>query len=110
MNFYSTKSQIGRVMFLLLLFILGWGTLSFAQGIRFQEKSIDELVAEAKSQDKLVFVEIFLTGCSHCEALAPVLDEKKVGDFYNATFVSAKYEANSPLSKALQETKKDRIF
>lgn len=106
MNSYATNAPIGRVTFLLLLFILGWGTLSFAQGIQFQEKSIDELVAEATRQDKLVFVEIFLTGCSHCEALAPVLDEKKVGDFYNATFVSAKYEANSPLSKALQETKK----
>ncbi len=106
MNFSYIKSQISRVTFLLLLFISGWGTLSFAQGIHFQEKSIDELVGQAKSQKKLVFVEIFLKGCSHCEALAPVLDEKKVGDFYNSTFVSAKYEANSPLSKELQEKKK----
>jgi thiol-disulfide isomerase/thioredoxin len=106
MNSYATKAPIGRVTFLILLFILEWGTRSIAQSIQFREEGIDQLVAEAKRQDKLVFVEIFLNGCSHCEALAPVLDEKKVGDFYNATFVSAKYEANSPLSKALQETKK----
>lgn len=106
MSFTYYKSQIGRVMFLLLLFISGWGTLSQAQGIHFQEKGIDELVADATQQNKLVFVEIYLKGCSHCEALAPVLDEKKVVDFYDSTFVSAKYEANAPLSKALQEKKK----
>ena len=106
MSFTNYKSQIGRVTFLLLLFISGWGTLTQAQGIHFQEKGIDELVAEANRQQKLVFVEIFLKGCSHCEALAPVLDEKKVGDFYDSTFVSAKYEANSPLSVTLQKTKK----
>lgn len=106
MNFTYTQSRIGRVTFLLLLLISTRGTLTQAQGIHFQEKGIDELVAEANRQHKLAFVEIFLKGCSHCEALAPVLDEKKVGDFYDSTFVSAKYEANSPLSVTLQKNKK----
>ncbi|MPR35437.1 hypothetical protein GBK04_19290 [Cytophagaceae bacterium SJW1-29] len=95
-----------RTLGLLLIFIATLSTSSHAQGIHFQEKGIDELIAEAKRQNKLAFVEIYLKGCPHCEALAPVLDEKKVGDFYDSTFVSAKYEANSPLSKALQEKKK----
>ncbi len=95
-----------RLLFLLLLSILGGNIVSLAQGIQFQEKDIDQLVAEAKRQNKLVFVEINLKGCPHCEALSPVLDEKKVGDFFNPKFVSAKYEANSPLSKTLQEKKK----
>ena len=106
MNFIYSKSLIRRVTFLLLLFISGWGTLSQAQGIHFQDKSIDELVAEANHRNKLVFVEIYLKGCSHCEALAPVLEEKKVADFYDSTFVSARYEANATLSKDLQEKKK----
>lgn len=106
MNFSCTKSKIGQISFLLLLFILKINSATFAQGIHFQEKSINELVAEAKSQRKLVFVEIFLQGCSHCEALVPVLGEKKVGDFYDSTFVSAKYEANSLLSLDLQKNKK----
>ena len=93
-----------RLITLLTLAILGQNIQ--AQGIQFQEKDIDQLVAEAKQQNKLVFVEINLKGCPHCEALAPVLEEKKVGDFFNPKFVSAKYEANSPLSKALQEKKK----
>ncbi len=51
-------------------------------------------------------MEIYLKGCSHCEAIAPVLEEKQVGAFYNPKFVSARYEANTPLSKSLQEKKK----
>lgn len=95
-----------KLLFLLPLFLLGRNVVSQAQGIQFQEKDIDQLVAVAKQQGKSVFVEIYLKGCPHCEALAPVLEEKKVGDFFNPKFVSAKYEANTPLSKDLQEKKK----
>ncbi len=93
-----------RFILLLPLFFTGQNVLS--QGIYFQEKDIDQLAAVAKQQGKSVFVEIYLKGCPHCEALAPVLEEKKVGDYFNPKFVSAKYEANTPLSKALQEKKK----
>ncbi len=88
----------------LAILILNFGVR--AQGIQFQEEDIDLLVAKAKKEGKLVFVEIYLNGCPHCEALAPVLEEKKAGDFFNPKFVSAKYEANASLSKALQEKKK----
>ena len=103
LSFFDKNTPL---LFLLFLFISGGNVVCQAQGIQFQEKDIDQLTAVAKQQGKLVFVEIYLKGCPHCEALAPVLEEKKVGDFFNPKFVSAKYEANSPLSKALQEKKK----
>jgi hypothetical protein len=106
MNFTLKNVIIRHVTFPLLLIISGISSTTYAQGIHFQEKGIDELVVEANRQNKLAFVEIFLKGCSHCEALAPVLTEKKVGEFYDSTFVSAKYEANSPLSVDLQKNKK----
>lgn len=102
----SFFSKTTRFLALFPLFFLGRNVVSLAQGIQFQEKDIDQLTAAAKQQDKLIFVEIYLKGCPHCEALAPVLEEKKVGDFFNSKFVSAKYEANSPRSKTLQEKKK----
>lgn len=49
---------------------------------------------------------MYLTGCTHCEALAPALEEKKVGNFYNQQFVSMKIEANSALAKSMQEKQK----
>lgn len=73
-------------------------------GIRFLPGSFAAAQAAAQKADKPLFVEVYLTGCPHCEALAPILTEKTVGDFYNANFVSWKIEANAPESKALQQT------
>lgn len=101
-----THKKVLGPLLLLVIYIFGINKPVLAQGIHFQQKDIEQLVAEAKQQSKMVFVEIYLKGCSHCEAIAPVLKEEKVGDFFNSNFVSAKYEANDPLSKDLQEKKK----
>jgi thiol-disulfide isomerase/thioredoxin len=77
----------------------------FGQGIKFEEGNFSQLLTTARQQNKLLMVEIYLNGCPHCAALAPVLQEKKVGDFFNAAFVNAKVEANSTTSKELQMQK-----
>lgn len=74
-------------------------------GIRFLPGSFASATAAAKAAHKPLFVEVYLTGCPHCEALAPILTEKPVGDFFNANFISWKVEANAPESMALQKTK-----
>ncbi|MBU1821331.1 MAG: thioredoxin family protein [Bacteroidetes bacterium] len=92
--------------FLLVVVALLFSQSIFAQGVKFLNTDFDKLIAEAKRQNKLAFVEVYLNGCPHCEALAPVLTDKKVGDYYNPRFVSMKVEANSALSKALQNKQK----
>ncbi|QHV94172.1 thioredoxin family protein [Spirosoma endbachense] len=74
-------------------------------GIRFLNGTFQQAVAAAKTARKPLFLEIYLTGCPHCEALAPILTEKQVGDFFNANFISWKAEANSPESKTVQTEK-----
>jgi thioredoxin-related protein len=81
-------------------------TLEKTVGIDFKNTALDEAFQLAKSQNKPLFIEVYLTGCSHCEALAAILQEKEVGDFYNQRFVSWKTEANSEASKQLQALKK----
>jgi hypothetical protein len=77
----------------------------FGQGIKFEDGNFSQLLNLARQQNKLLMVEIYLNGCPHCAALAPVLQEKKVGDFFNAAFVNTKIEANSTASKELQMQK-----
>ena len=79
--------------------------ISLGQGIKFEEGNLAQLLNLARQQNKLLMVEIYLNGCPHCAALAPVLQEKKVGDFFNTAFVNAKIEANSATSKELQMQK-----
>ncbi|WP_221391431.1 thioredoxin family protein [Dyadobacter sp. NIV53] len=74
-------------------------------GIRFLPGDFQNAIEKAKVVHKPLFVEIYLNGCPHCEALAPVLSEKAVGDFYNANFVSWKAEVNSKESAAFQKAK-----
>lgn len=81
------------------------GLVSLGQGIQFEEGNFSQLLGLARQQNKILMVEVYLNGCPHCAALAPVLQEKKVGDFFNAAFVNAKIEANSATSKELQTQK-----
>ncbi len=75
------------------------------QGINFIPGDFNTILTKAKAVKKPVFVEVYLNGCPHCEALAPVLTEKSVGDFFNANFISWKTEANSKESAAFQKSK-----
>lgn len=90
------KSTLFSFVFSLLFFPV------LSQGIKFEEGNFQQLVNLARQQNKLLMVEVYLNGCPHCAALAPVLQEKKVGEFFNPAFVSSKIEANSPISKELQ--------
>jgi len=92
-------------IYLLCCIHLGFSQGAVAQGINFQNGSYQAAVETAKRANKILFVEIYLTGCPHCAALAPVLEEKKVGDFYNSQFVNIKLEANSEDSRVLQQQK-----
>lgn len=100
----SNQSPFFLQVALVFLFTF-FSQTTLAQGIRFLNTDFTNLLATARQQKKLAFVEVYLTGCPHCEALDPVLMEKKVGDYFNSRFVSMKLEANSPSSKALQEKK-----
>lgn len=64
-----------------------------AQGISFTEKNWNDVLAEAKAQNKIVFVDAYTTWCGPCKTMAAmVFPETKVGAFYNATFINAKID------------------
>lgn len=89
----------------IFLSIISVAFSSHGQGISFLSGSYQSAVETARRTNKPLFVEVYLNGCPHCAALAPVLQEKQVGDFFNARFVSYKVEANSEESKQMQQQK-----
>lgn len=76
-----------------------------SQGINFLPGSYNSAVEASRRANKILFVEVYLNGCPHCAALAPILLQKKIGDFFNTNFVNYKLEANSEDSKAMQQQK-----
>lgn len=63
------------------------------EGIRFEHGTWDEALAKAKSENKLLFVDVWATWCGPCKRLAnEVFPQKEVGDFFNSHFVSYKLQ------------------
>lgn len=79
---------------ILLAFLLLVGSNSFAQGIEFlHDKSWKEILAQAKKEDKLIFMDAYAEWCGPCKKMArDVFTEKEVGDYYNAHFVNVKMD------------------
>lgn len=105
-RFFSSLTQYIVCIYLLpgsYFFVDGQNLQS---GIHFQSGTFANALATARSSHKLLFVEVYLNNCSHCAALAPILAEKQVGDFFNTHFISWKVEANSAEATALQKQKK----
>lgn len=63
-------------------------------GIKFFTGSWKDVLAEAKRQNKPVFVDIFTTWCGPCKLMAKqAFPDPKVGEKFNANFVSYQIDA-----------------
>ncbi|UFH33187.1 thioredoxin family protein [Chryseobacterium sp. C-71] len=75
----------------LFIFITIFG---FAQDeIQFQDLPFKDLVAKAKKENKLVFIDAYAAWCGPCKMMEKnVFTKKSVGDFYNKNFVNARID------------------
>ncbi|MDR6403910.1 MULTISPECIES: thioredoxin family protein [Chryseobacterium] len=79
-----------KIAILSSLFI---GAVVFAQGIKFEDTNFTTILAKAKKENKLVFIDAYTTWCGPCKLMVKnVFPQKAVGDYYNAHFVNAKID------------------
>ncbi|MEZ0487811.1 thioredoxin family protein [Fibrella aquatica] len=63
-------------------------------GIKFFTGTWKELLAEAKKQNKPIFVDIYTTWCGPCKLMAKqAFPDKAVGDLFNANFINYQIDA-----------------
>lgn len=75
------------------LLILLLPVLCSAQGINFQNNSFEELLAKAKQENKILFIDAYAEWCVPCKNMSQnVFPETSVGEFYNANFINAKID------------------
>ncbi|NJC25745.1 thioredoxin family protein [Neolewinella antarctica] len=62
-------------------------------GVAFTEKPFAELLAQAKAEDKLIFIDAYTTWCGPCKMMsAKVFPQERVGEVYNERFINAKID------------------
>lgn len=89
--------------FILAAAIIIFSTLQVsADGIKFFKGSWEEALAEAKSSDKLIFMDCYTTWCGPCKAMArDVFPNAQVGDYFNDNFINVKMDMEKGEGKKL---------
>ena len=67
--------------------------LTAQEGIDFFQGSWSEALAKAETEDKLIFVDAYAEWCGPCKMMsARVFPDAEVGEYFNANFISVKYD------------------
>ena len=77
----------------LILSFLFMAAIAFGQGIKFEDGNFKSLLAKAKKENKLIFVDAYAVWCGPCKLMVKnIFPLKAVGDHYNARFINAKID------------------
>lgn len=77
-------------------------TPAIDSGIQFETKDWEHALAEAKKQNKLVFLDAFTSWCAPCKLLKKnTFTDKTVGDFFNKSFINITVDVEKGDGKAL---------
>lgn len=76
-----------------ILSLLFFAVIAFGQGIKFEEGNFKSLLAKAKKENKLIFIDAYAVWCGPCKLMVKnIFPLKPVGDYYNANFINAKID------------------
>lgn len=67
--------------------------ISAQETIQFQELPFKDIIAKAKKEKKLVFIDAYASWCGPCKMMEKnVFPQKTVRDYYNTNFINARFD------------------
>ncbi len=80
-------------------------------GIHFENASWSAIVAKAKAENKLIFIDAYTTWCGPCKMMdQQVYPTPKVGSYFNEHFINAKFDMEKGEGKDLASRYGVRVF
>lgn len=77
-----------------LMLFVGTALMAQNKGVTFETGTLSQTLEKAAKEKKMVFVDVYTTWCGPCKLVAEkVFPVAKVGDYFNKTFVNAKFDA-----------------
>ena len=89
-----------KIFYLLLLAIIAYGAYTFMspkvdftkdakEGIQFSKSSWSEVLATAKKENKIIFLDIYAIWCGNCKKLKKnTFSDKNAGTYFNRRFIN----------------------
>lgn len=72
--------------------------------IHFTDARWNDLLAKAKTENKIIFVDIYATWCGPCKLLKKTtFTDKEVGEYFNANFINAAFDGEKDEGRKLVE-------
>lgn len=91
---------MNKISFFFILFV---SQLVFSQqSIKFEESNFASILAKAKTEKKLVFMDAYASWCGPCKLMEKnVFTDKNVADFYNKNFINVRIDMEKGEGKEL---------
>ncbi len=81
------------------------------EGMSFVEMPFDELLAQAKEENKVIFIDAYTTWCGPCKMMAAkVFPAAEVGEVYNERFINAKFDMEKGEGPAIAQRYSVRVY